>query len=205
MILDSEYVLKTGNAEFPVTIAEVNGHLKESFASFVAEPYMFSLMRAVEKYGEMLTRREFLTKTFTVYLTGWAYEYEIRKSKLQAITSLKYLDDDDVSQTVDATEYDTTFTNDFATFYFVDTYDFPAITTNNKQPVRIEFTAGYGVDNTSVPDTLKVAMLNHLARLWQERGDCPKEGSAFKTWIDQALPQASKIIYALYRIENISI
>ena len=52
MIINDEYVLTTDNAAFPLTIDEVNNHLKESFASFATEDLLSIFVKAAEKYGE---------------------------------------------------------------------------------------------------------------------------------------------------------
>lgn len=203
--LNSEYILKTDNTALSVTTDEVNNHLKTSIADITANTYISLLIKAVEKFGEDFTKREFLTKTFTNYRSAWASEYEIRKSKLQSIVSVNYLDSDGNTQTVNSSNYLTTQSNGFSYLKFISTYSFPTLYAESKQPVIIELTAGYGATNTSIPKDIKEAILAHLARLYGNRGDCPMEGSDFDNFLAQALPVTSRLIYSQKRIIDIKI
>ena len=58
---------------------------------------------------------------------------------------------------------------------------FPTDVDQVPQAVEIIFTAGYGPDTTDVPADVKFAMLNHIADLYSNRGDCDSSGIASKT------------------------
>ena len=210
MIVRDEYLLTLDNTNLPLSTNEVNAHLKETFSDITTEPLIPILIKAVEKFGEQFTRRVFLTKTYTNYRTNWVINsienrvlFELRRSKLIAISSVKYIDIDDDEQTIADTNYDNTLSDEYSNLYFVDNFSFPNLSSQKPQPIIIEFTAGYGSTESSIPGNIKTAMLNHLAILWKNRGDCPDSGKGFTTWMDNILPPASKFIYSMERIPDI--
>jgi uncharacterized phiE125 gp8 family phage protein len=214
MLVRSEYVLTTDNTSMPVSTDEVNAHLKESFTDIEVESSDNLLVRifikAAEKFGEDFTRRIFLTKTYTNYREGWIYNhkqcrimFELRRSKLIAIASVKYIDIDEVEQTIANTNYETTLSDEYSNLYFIDDFDFPSISSQNQQPIRIEFSAGYGATEASIPNNIKTAILNHVAKLWKQRGDCPKDFSTIDNWIAGLLPTTSRLIYSTERIPDL--
>lgn len=206
MILESSYRVKTDNTTIPFSLAEVNGHLKESFTDLSTETYLKVLMQAVKQYGEQLTGRTFLNKTFLNYRSHWEYQFELRQSKLVSITSVKYVDEDGTTQTVSSANYSTTLDDDYSTLYFVDDYIYPSLNSNNPQRIIIEFIAGFGTAETNIPMNLKTAMLQHLAQLWKWRGDCnPAEKASLEGFLDKHLPPASKLIYSMEKIIDILI
>lgn len=205
MSIIPEYILTTDNTSLPLTTTEVNDHLKESFADISTETYLALLIKSVQKFGEQFTRREFLTKTFTVYFNNWCYSYELKKSLLGAISSVKYIDADGDTQTVDSSLYGTTESTSYSKLYFKDDFTYPSLNSENPQPIIIEFTAGYGLTESSIPDAIKTAMLHHLAKLWQSRGDCPLEGKNEDTIITKALPPEARLLYSANRIQDIRI
>jgi len=206
MILSSEYYLKTDNSNLPLTTAEVNDHLKESFTDISSEELIPIFIKAVEYFGEQFTKRVFLTKTFTNYRRCWESTYELRKSKLGVINSVKYYDTDDSLQTIDSSNYLTSNSEEFSSLYFIETYSYPSLSSNIRQPIQIEFTAGYGTTESSIPNNIKTAMLNHLALLWKNRGDCMSQGSAFDTkYLERFLPKSTLLIYSMERIKDIII
>jgi len=201
----SEYKTKTDNSNLPLTTVEVNNHLKESFSDISTEVYLSALIKAVQKFGEQFTRREFLTKTFINYRNEWKNGYELRRSKYQSIVSVKYIDENEDTQTVSSENYAITDSEEYSYLYFKDDFDYPSLVSDNPQSIIIEFSAGYGIDESYIPDNIKTAMLHHLARLWAQRGDCPDEGKGFDSIIAQALPPEAKLLYSMEQIIDVII
>jgi len=205
MILPSTYILTTDNTTIPFTLVEVNDHLKEGFTDLATELYLVVLMQAVKQFGEEFTWRTFLNKVFTVYLRQWPRTCEIRRSKLISIASVKYIDVDGATQTVDAADYGITVSDEFASLYFKESFSYPSLNTDDPQPIFIELTAGYGIAETDLPRDIKLAMLQHLANLWKHRGDCPSTSkNSMAAFIERHLPPESELIYNMNRIIDIS-
>lgn len=206
MILDQEYILTLDNTNLPLSLNDVNWHLKLSLTD-LDDTYLSLLIKAVQKYGEQFTRREFLTKTFTLYLKNWSYQIELRKSSLVEIDSVNYIDNDGITQIVDSSDYFSLPSTQYSTLIFNEDYEYPTLNSNNPYPIIIQFKAGYGLTEASIPSEIKTAMLHHLARVYAQRGDCfsTSVGISNETIVIKALPVESRLIYSIYRISDIRI
>ena len=121
-------------------------------------------------------------------------EIEIRKSKLQSITSIEYYKDD-VLTTVDSSIYYFTDESDYSTINLKATEAWPNDADNRKQAIKITFVSGYGATAADVPQGIKSAMLAHIANMYENRGDCIDCDTAFKN-------SKSSSLYAPYRLSN---
>ena len=196
-----EYILALGNDDFIFSTTEVNDHLKLSVTNIATEIYLSLLIRAVTSFAENFTRRDFLNKKYSIYLDDWE-EFEIKKSKLQSVVSVAYYDEDGTLQTLSSEKYYTTLSNEYSKLLFTDEMDYPTLY-DRKQVVKITITAGYGADADNIPSELKAAVLAHLARIYQNRGDCPDEANQLSNWVLENLPPESRLIYSMYKIQEL--
>lgn len=202
----NEYKLQTDNTNLALSTAEVNEHLKTSFTDVTTEVLISAMIKAVEQFGEGYTKRTFLNKTFRLFLDCWPSIYvELDRSPLVSITSVKYYDTDGVLQTVDAGDYYKTFSHAYSRLVWNDSFVAPTLRSRMQQ-IEIDFVAGYGATSADLPQALKLAMLNHLALLWENRGDC--DTATLKgdvSFFYKNLPNTSRILYSHYTILEIDI
>lgn len=196
----NQYELVTDNDEFALSITEVNDHLKTSFTSIASDPYLSMLVKAVESFGENYTKRTFTQKSYRAYIDSWTSVILLERSPLIRVQNVKYLDVDEVEQTVSDTEYYSNFSTFYASLIFKSSFDFP-ILADQVQSIKIRFLAGYGIDNESIPVDIKAAMLNHLALLYENRGDCGTSATA--DFMLKNLPDSSRLFYSNYIIREI--
>ncbi len=181
---NSKYILKTGNANLAVDLADMKAYLKVD--STADDDLITSLIEAATDLAERYTRREFLNKTFTMYLDFFPYYKQygntiatlfnnytilVKRSKLQSITDIKYYSND-ILETLDSSLYDFTEDNDYSRIYLIDCDSVYPCVDCRKQAIEIEFIAGYGDDNTSLPEALKTAIKIIVAYMYENRGDC---------------------------------
>ena len=171
-----QYTLITGSVQKPITISEVKSFLKIDDDDSDTE--LKSFIDTVTNKAEQITGRDLITKTYKTYLDCFppdSFGIEIQKSKLQAITSIKYLVAG-VLTTFDASNYYITDEQEYATIWLFDGKTYPTdIDINRKQAVEIIFTAGFGTKPCDIPIDLKSAMLSHVNLLNENRGDCSGE------------------------------
>jgi uncharacterized phiE125 gp8 family phage protein len=76
---------------------------------------------------------------------------------------------------------------------------------DREQAVKITFVDGYGDAETDVPDDLREALLQHLAAMYANRGDCNegRVGGALLAGAQKFLPIDAQLIYDLRRIRSI--
>ena len=122
-----------------------------------------------------------INKTWRTYLDIFpsCEGIEIKKSKLQSISHIKYYIDD-ILTTQDSSTYYATEEDSYSSIYIKSTESWPDVDVR-KQSIQITFVSGYGDDATYVPQALKEAMLSQLTFLYSNAGDCVDNGeSQFK-------------------------
>ena len=171
------YVLVTDSATEPLTLTEVKTYLRIDGTDY--DSILTPLIKTVRQLGEKITGRDFINKTWKTYLDYFPDDcegIEIRKSKLQSITHIKYYLSG-VLTTLSSAVYYITDEAFYSSIYVVDGQTYPTADTR-KQSVVITFVSGYGADATYVPQALKQAMLAHIAFLFENTGDCSDSGEA---------------------------
>jgi len=121
------------------------------------------LINACANYAQKLLGIVFLDSSLRLYLDNFDdICIEIRRRPDIVITSVKYINSDDVLTTVPAADYYLTFSNEFPTVQPVEGKCWPTDLACRKQAVEIEFTAGYGVNYDNIPVDLRAAeILGH--------------------------------------------
>ncbi len=195
LLIFQPYNVVTAAASLPITLAQVKEHLKLDPDDTSQDTYLTILIQSATTFAEKYTKRTFINTTFETFLSDFCYKIELRRSKAHTISFIKYLKDD-VLTTVATSVYYLTDENDFAHILIVNGQSYPTDADINVQAVTIQFVAGYGADATFVPDELKLGLFNHVASMYENRGDCSNATSMF-------LPALSRAIYDQFRIEDL--
>lgn len=154
----------TAPAAEPVSTATAKSHLRVDHAS--DDELIESYIKTARELGEGLARRAFITQTLELVLDEFPRDLKLKlpRPPLQSVTSVKYLDADNV-------EY--TFTD-----YVVDARSEPGVITFNSTPgvalaesgaVAVRFVAGYGATATAVPNVFVQAVLLSVAHFYEFR------------------------------------
>lgn len=212
----------TTRAVLPVSFLELfRDHIKRTNT---AEDTLLTLyLNAAIKTGENITRRDFLTKTYRTfrdffpvafqnegYYTNGAIPtfdggirnfsdnigFEIRKSPLQSVAEISYqlLG---VNTTVSTDVYYNTIEEDYSEILLNPDQEWPEDADVKLQAVRIDFLAGFGADETFIPEDIVNAILEHATNMWKNRGDCND------TACMKSLPAISRQTFLQHRIENL--
>jgi len=192
-----------------VPLATFKAHAKTNAS--VSDLLLTLYLEAATKYGEQLTRRDFINRTYKTFRDNFPgtevfnlssltnsgnVGFELRRSKLQAVNSVKYLKGD-VLTTVASSVFYNTFENDYSKILTRDNQVWPTDADNRLQAIEIEFVAGFGVDDTFVPDCIQEAIMLHATQMLQNKGDCDELN------VSETVPAAAKVIYLQNRIENL--
>ena len=191
------YNVSTAPAVRPLTLTEVKTHLKIAITDCSQDDYLNLLIDMATDFGEKYTKRTFINTGFTTYRDDFNDSLLLRRSKTSAIASIKYLVSD-VLTTLATSIYDFTDVNDFSEIFLKVDQVFPVDVDAVPQAVEIIFTAGYGAAATDVPADVKFAMLNHIAFLYSNRGDCAGDCSGAG-----AVPSTVKSLYDKIKIIDI--
>ena len=204
------YEVITPPVGLAVLLATFKEHAKTNAS--VSDPLLTLYLEAAIKYGEQLTRRDFINRTYKTFRDDFPgtqvfnlnsltnsgnVGFELRRSKLQTVNSVKYLKSA-VLTTVASTVFYNTFENDYSKVLTLDGQVWPTDADIRLQAVEIEFVAGFGASDTDVPDYIQEAIMLHATQMLENKGDCDDDMS-----LKMSLPSAAKIIYLQNRIENL--
>lgn len=164
--------LITGPTEEPISLQEAKLHLRviADVADVAAHPEdaaISAMIAAARQSAEHITGRAMMPQTWELALDEFEPSIYLPKPPLVSVTSVKYLDDDGVSQTLDPA------------VYFVDDYGIPAkltpaygeswpSTRRQANAVMIRYQAGYA-NAAAVPQEIKAWMLLKIGMLYANR------------------------------------
>ena len=156
----------TPPAAEPITLADVKAHLRLDTAD--EDTLLGALVRAAREHLEGQTGLAMIVRSFRLYLDDWPETrvIQIARGPVQTIESVTVYDAAGLPVVTDTAGY------------VLDGTARPArlVLPTRKATVRaingieIDFTAGFGESGADVPDTLKRAMLLHVAAMFELRG-----------------------------------
>jgi len=202
------YKVVLANTNLPIALDDIKAHLKILSSDTSQDAYLTLLSKAVGTFAEKYTRRTLLTTTFQVYRDSFDSIIKLRRSRLISVDSFEY-SVGYVYQAVSSSLYYVTDENDFSKIILKTDSEYPDDLDDRIQGIKIVFKAGYGATYTSIPADLYLALLNHVATVYENRGDCDStlnQEMAFKFDTDnvtKSLPTVSRAVYNLYRIEDL--
>ena len=183
--------LNTGPSKEPVTVDQVKKHLRIMTSD--DDAYINSLITPARKQVEYDLRRALITQTWTMYLDRFPGNGEYIRlpyPPLQSITYIKYYDTNNEQQTWSSDEYEEDIYSHPARIAETHGYNYPS-TYSRLNAVEIKFIAGYGDDETDVPETITQAMYLLLGH-WYENREATTDGRPIQT-----VPMAyEKLIWA---------
>jgi len=178
----------TGPAITPVSKIEALEYLR--LDEGIDDMQVRSYIQAATTWAENYTNRFFISRTCQMMLDGarevdsplwegmktgpykvYLSDYiELAAAPVLSVESVKYYSDNDTQSTWDASNY------------YVDIFSEPAKISlrsggtyptdlRNLNGLEINFTAGYGTNPFTVPEPIRVAILQYLTFLYENRGD----------------------------------
>lgn len=197
-----EYTVLTPPSVEPITLEEAKSWLRIPDVITSEDAIILLLIAAVRTYFETYTNRILINTQFRHYGNCFTQVLEFSRGKRQTLDSFQYLKDgvfiDIPSDTYQILDED---------FYWRIIFSIPANVPKDKdddvdayQGIRTDFVAGFGADPSFVPSDIKIALLNHVAAWYENRGDCD---SAVCGDCSSSLPKVSKMVYEQYRHQSV--
>ena len=213
-------------SEFPISLQRVRSYLK--LKSSADDDLLNILIAQATDFAEKFTRRVFISRNFETFrdffpqycnsegyylcgdIPGWGSSistvgsnlgFEIRVSPLESITSIAYLKEN-VSTLVDPSIYYSTRENDYSEILTLPNQVWPQDADKRLQAITISFIVGYGINETAVPIWVKEGILQHIAFMYENRGDCVDSSSGNCDCLN-FLPATSKAIYLQNKIHSL--
>ena len=212
-----DYTPTIGSINLVIPLDEVKNYLKVDATNTEDDDLIKQLIKAAACTFEAFTGQTLLTVIFEVLCTGFPRTVlqpsshsgficnfnciEIRRFPLQQVLLIEFLEND-VFVIWPTTEFGVNFGSS-AKYPFIFALEEWPIPDCNPRPVKMLIEAGYGDDSTTIPDAIKVGLLQHIAFLYENRGDCACPGSGVSS-----LPMAAKLLYSkfiIYKLQNESL
>lgn len=181
----------TGPSVEPITRIEAREHLR--LDDSVDDLQVRSYIKAATSWAENHTGRVFITRTLRQMLDANPYPQlyslmegrttghqnqlvgsngyiEIAAVPVISVTSIKYYDDADTETTWATSNYYVDSASDVAKIVLRDGGSWPT-DLRAANGLEINFTAGYGGTPSSVPEPIRLAILQYMTFLYEHRGD----------------------------------
>ncbi len=188
------YEIITPPANLAVSLADVKTHLKIPLATTTFDDELTAFIKAATLLAESFTRRTFIDTEFRTFRDFFGCCFLLKRSKTSSITRIQRLVGG-VLTVVDPLTFFFTDVTDYSEVHLTDGSSWPTDLDDIEQAVRIEFIAGFGVDESFVPEDIKLALKMTVANFFQNRGDCGGCGVN--------LPPTAQILLDQYRIIEI--
>jgi uncharacterized phiE125 gp8 family phage protein len=151
----------------PVTVSEAKDQI--SLLSNDHDTTIDRLIKAATEAAEKYTGRALITQTWRLALNSFPVrEIRLPRPTLQSITSIQYVDENGTLQTLGASLYDATADLEPARVEPAYGEVWPA-TRCEREAVRITYVAGYGDASTSVPESIRHAILLMVSQWFEYR------------------------------------
>lgn len=163
------YIVTTPPMAEALTLADVKTHLRIDGDG--EDDLLGRLIVVARQHLERTTGLSLVNQDMRLYLDGWpaAGVIDITRGPVRSVAEVRIYDDAGVESIVDLAGH------------VLDGSARPARLWLRNRPspgqaingIEIDFTAGFGEAATDVPDTLKRAMLTHIAQMYEFRGAVP--------------------------------
>lgn len=151
----------------PLTLAEVKDYLDIPTTMTVDDAVLQQMIDSATEWGEKYTWRSFRVKTWRLLLDCFADRITIKRDPVTSITSVVHIVDDS-NVTVPSTVYYLKNNVQNSEILLQENQQWPTNTDKREQAITITFQTGaYECLNS-----IKTALLRHVAYWYSNRGDC---------------------------------
>jgi uncharacterized phiE125 gp8 family phage protein len=170
--------LITAPAAEPLSLAEARAQCRVDAGDASEDALIALYIQAARETAEHILGRVLITQTWELSLDAFpAGEIRLGKAQALSIVSVKYIDPNNILQTLSDAAYALDAATSPGWLLPVSGYTWP-ITKEVVNAVRVQFTAGYGATAASVPASVRQWMLVTVAALYAQRESFDLAGRA---------------------------
>lgn len=159
--------LTTGPAIEPVTLTEAKEHLRVDIED--DDSLILTYIAAARRNVESWLHRALINQTFTLKLDEFPSVIRLPRPPLSSVTSIQYIDDDGVEQTVSSSVYTVDTDSTPGLVYEAYDQDWPSDLRGIANQITVTYVAGFGADAADVPETIRAGILMLAADLYEHR------------------------------------
>ncbi len=166
----------------PVTLAQAKVHLRVTDST--EDDYILGLISAARALAEHRTGRSLASQTLLLQLDEWPDEIELERGPVQSVSWVKYMDADNVLQTVSPADYylDDGSDDDVSWLLPGSGYSWPPVG-DVANALRIQYIAGYQTCPATVQQWIKVV----IGEMYEHRERSAEKVANAHPWVDQLL------------------
>lgn len=192
---DSEYIIITPPTEKALLLDTLKSWLRIPTSDTSEDVILDLLIGQAVGCFESISRRTLMNTGFQTYRSCWLQCYELRRSKLVTIDEVAYNDEDEINQIVDPSNYSVCLDPAYSSLVFSKLFNWPE-KSDLCDSIQIKFTAGLAALTADVPPDIQMALMQHIAFLYENRGDCACDDAA-------SIPASAMKVYKAYQIVEI--
>ena len=168
--MEWSHKISTAPASEPVTTAEAKEHLRITHSE--EDTYIDRLITMAREWAEAFTSRGFINQTWVLKLAYFPSVILLPRSPVSSITSIAYVDTAGSSQTLASSVYASDTNQEPGTIREAYGQSWPAIRSQSSPlPVTVTYVAGYGTAASSVPASIRQAILVLIGTSYEFRED----------------------------------
>lgn len=195
------YFIISSSTRLPLDLSLVKRQLSIPGCDKSQDDLLISYIRSAALQAEKYTSRILLNKTFLTTRNCFPSLISMRRSVFKNLIRFEYKVNGVLTPVPFV--YQIVPENDYSKIVLLPNEQWPANIDKTRQAIEIEFVAGYGEKSDDIPEDLKNAMLNQIAGMYSNRGDCSC-GTTSSSKTSNGLSQTSQMIYDSYRIRNLT-
>lgn len=146
----------------------IKRHIREALDIADEDTLINDYVNAAWRYCEQQTWRQFLTASYTLALPRFSQAIVLPKPPFVSVTSIKYYDDNNAQQTLNADIYEASSFHEPAMLCPGYSQSWPS-TFSRQDAVLIEYVAGYGTMEADMPVDLLHAVRLLVADMFENR------------------------------------
>ena len=177
----------------PVSLELVKEHLRLGLDDDSQDSYLTFFIESAWLCFEEITKRTLLDTTFETFRNFLNPALQLRRSPFINLVSFQYTVNA-VLVDVDPLLFYIFEKNQYSYILLRESKSYPSNGDDILQGIKIQFSAGFTAPLSPEHSDIKLALLNHISALYENRGDCDKAS------IESSLPNTSRFIYNKYKI-----
>ena len=185
------YQVITPASTYPVSLTEAKLHLKVDITT--DDTLITNLIVAATQVSEEYTNRFFIDTVVNQTCSDFKELSELFKSKVSAVTHIKYYDSDNAQQTWSSSNYVVNNEYEPCQINLVVDGSFPNIA-DRIDAIECKYTVGYGTAS-DVPDVIKQAILLTLGNWYENRM------SVITGRTTTEMPMSAKFLLDTYKVQ----
>lgn len=159
-------ILLTDAIDEVLSTEEAKDHLRVTGSA--QDDYIGAINTAARQHCENICNRSFLPQEWALYLDCLEEEIRLERAGVTAVTSIKYIDENGLQQTLSPSKYQTDLLSIVPRICVAYGETYPAVRSCTLNAVEVKFTAGYA-NAAAVPGPIKQAIKLVLSALFDNR------------------------------------